>query len=130
MKTGTAYFSEPTYNDQINIYEVVLFQRRNSGTEIGRLDKLFTDYEEADKALKKLVTGKAFNYGVVRITKRTGEVTYLGIFFDNGSNNNLSNLSVQDVVGTFIGDRILGIIQPLMEESIRLTKEVLEGNYE
>lgn len=127
---GKGYFSEPTYSDEVKFHEVVLFCRRNSGTEIGRLNKVFADWDEANKALKKLINSRAFNYGTIRTINRVGEVTYLGILFEDGIENATSHLSVQDVITTFLSDRNLGIIQPLMPEAIRLTKEVLEGNYE
>lgn len=127
---GNVYFSKPTYKDKIEFHEVVLFSRRHSGTEIGRLDKVFADWNEADKALKKLITGRAFNYGTIRTIQRDGEVSFHGILFEGGNVNSTSNISVQDVIATFIGDRNLGIIQPLMPDAIRLTAEVIDGNYE
>ncbi|MGE8001327.1 hypothetical protein ACQKOF_22300 [Lysinibacillus sp. NPDC093190] len=127
---GVSYFSEPTYKDEVEFHEVVLFSRRNGGTEIGRLDKIFADWNEANKALKKLITGGAFNYGSIRTIKRDGEVSFLGILFEAGEKNEVSHISVQDVIAMFIGNRNLGIIQPLMPYAKRLTEEVLEGNYE
>lgn len=127
---GGVRFSEPTYKEKIQFHEVVLFSRRNSGTEIGQLGKVFADWDEANKALKKLITGGAFNYGTIRSTSQEGKVQYLGILFKDGNENSISELSVQDVVTTFIGDRNLGVIEPLMPEAERITAEVLEGNYE
>ncbi|QNF29636.1 hypothetical protein [Metabacillus elymi] len=132
MEMGKAYFSEPTCNDVIELHEVVLFCRRNSGTEIGRLDKVFTDWNEANKALKKLINGGAFNYGTIRTIKRDGEVRFLGILFEDRNESAFSPVtvqSVQDVIATLIGNRNLGIIKPLIKEAKRLTAEVLEGNY-
>lgn len=127
---GKGYFTELTYGNEVEFNEVVLFSRRNSGTEIGRLDKVFANWDEANKALKKLIHGGAFNYGTIRSFNLDGKVRYLGILFKDGEENSISSLSVQDVIETFIGDRNLGVIQPMMPESIRLTTEVLQGNYE
>jgi hypothetical protein len=122
-------FSEVTDDDEIRFHEVVLFSRRNSGVEIGRLGKLFYEWDEANKALKKLIFGGAYNFGTIRTTKENGDFYYLGIQFTDQEEDLTAHLAVQDMITFYVADKKLGVVQPLMTECKRLTKEVLEGNY-
>lgn len=125
-------FSKLDQEEEHRLHEVVLFSRRNSGTEVGRLKKVFLDYKEACKALEKLVYGGAYSMGTIRINyiEKDRDLEYLGTVLNISEDKKFVKLSVQDVIKTFLGNRKFGVIKPMMSDAIRLTEEVLKGNYD